>query len=137
MKNIILLTTLLFLVISCNKDYETINIDSDILVSTEKLDNTILLTAETERNYATLGHQITFCDKVKKKEVYIEFKKVKVPEVGLTALGPATSSINLGSIENGEYAVTFELNGKKTKGKLIIGNSAELNIDSGSNVKLH
>jgi len=112
-----------------------IKIDSDILVSITKVDNDILISAQTERDYSTLGHQIAFCEKVKKKEIYIEFKKVKVPAAGLTALGPATCNIDLGNIENGEYSVTFKLNKKKTKGKLIVGTSTQLYIDSGGNVK--
>lgn len=135
MKNLILLCTLFSLIISCNKDYEKVNIDSDILISTEKTDKDILLNAETERYFATLGHQITYCYKLKKKEIRIEFKKVIVPAAGLTALGPATCSINLGDLENGEYDITFEHKKNKTKGKLIVGTTAELNIDSGGNVK--
>src|SRR5699024_9752374 len=96
MRKLVLLSTLFLLLISCNKDFEMIKIDSDILVSITKVDNDILISAQTERDYSTLGHQIAFCEKVKKKEIYIEFKKVKVPAAGLTALGPATCNIDLG-----------------------------------------
>ena len=110
-------------------------IDSDILVSAQKSGAEILLGAETKRIYPTLGHQITFRDIEKEKEVYIKFEKIKVPEKGLTALGPATCSINLGKLQNGEYDIVFELNKKKIKGKLIVGETTELNIYQEGNVK--
>lgn len=135
MKILVLLGTLFLLFISCHKDNDMDVIDSNILVSAEKSGTEILLNAETKRIYPTLGHQITFRDEVKKKDVYIKFEKIKVPKIGLTALGPATCSIRLGELENGEYDVVFELNKKKTKGKLIIGEITELNIYQEGNVK--
>jgi hypothetical protein len=48
---------------------------------------------------------------------------------------PAKCRINLSTLTAGEYKVTFELNKKKTKGKLKVGTSTELTIESGGNVK--
>lgn len=135
MKYLHLLSLFFFLIVSCKKDYEIVAINSDVLVSTEKVHSEVLLNAETEMLYGTLGHQITFCNKIKNKEIYIKFKKVLVPALGATALGPASCSINLGDLDFGEYAVTFELNKKKTSAKLIVGNTVELSFDSVANVK--
>ncbi len=135
MKSILYLAVLFFLISSCNKDYEMQNIDTDLLVSAGVENEKVGLGIESERMYPTPGHEITYCDKVRKNEIYIKFKKIHAPAVGLTVLAPATCSIDLGELENGEYKITFELNKKKTNGKLIVGSNVELTIDSGSNVK--
>lgn len=135
MKNLVFLFVLFFLFGSCKKDYKVEKIDSDVLVSANQTSEGIIIHAETEKIYSCIGHQITYCEKVRKNEIFIEFKKVKIQEVCLMALGPATSRINLSDLANGEYNVTFELNKKKTKGKLKIGTTTELIIDSGGNVK--
>jgi hypothetical protein len=57
--------------------------------------------------------------------------------MGTTSFGPAKCTIGIGKLANGEYPVTFVLNKKKTKGKLVVGTSATLTIDAGSNVKLN
>lgn len=135
MNNLIFLFVVFFLFSSCNKDLNEVNIDSDILISTEKNDQNVLLNASTEKHYPTLGYQIRYREQVKDKEIKIEFIEVIAPEVGLTALGPARCSINLGDLEHGAYDITFELNQVETKGKLIVGTTAELTIESGGNVK--
>ena len=136
MKTILYLSVLFFLFSSCNKDFESQNIDSDLFVSAGIVDNNVRLGVQSEKWYPTAGHQITYSDKVRKNEINIKFKKINVPAVGLTILDPATCSIDLGKLEDGEYRITFELNEKKTNGKLIIGSTVELTLDSGSNVKL-
>jgi len=135
MKSILYLAALFFLISSCNKDYEVQNIDSDLLVSAGIVNDKVGFDVESERLYPTTGHGITYCDKVRKNEIYVKFKKINAPAVGLTVLAPATCSIDLGILENGEYKITFELNKKKTNGKLIVGSTGELTIDAGSNVK--
>lgn len=135
MKSILYLAVCFFLIASCNKDYEVQNIDTDLLVSAGVVNDKIGLGVESERMYPTPGHEITYCEKVRKKEIYVKFKKINSPAGGLTVLAPATCSIDLGELENGEYKITFELNKKKTYGKLIVGSNVELTLDSGSNVK--
>ena len=135
MKTILYLSVLFFLFSSCNKDFESQNIDSDLFVSAGIVDNNVRLGVQSERMYPTPGYQITYSDKVRKNEIYIKFKKINAPELGLTVLAPATCSIDLGKLEDGEYRITFELNEKKTNGKLIIGSAVGLTLDSGSNVK--
>lgn len=135
MKSILYLAALFFLISACNKDYEVQNIHSDLLVSAGVVNDKVGFGIESERMYPTPGHEITYCDKVRKNEIYVKFKKINAPAGGLTVLAPATCSIDLGQLENGEYKITFELNKKKTNGKLIVGSTVELTIDSGSNVK--
>jgi len=135
MKRILFLAALFFLISSCKKDYEVQNIDTDLLVSAGVENEKVGLGIESERMYPTPGHEITYCDKGSKNEIYIKFKKINAPAGGSTVLAPASCSIDLGELENGEYKITFELNKKKTNGKLIVGTNVELTIDSGSNVK--
>ena len=137
MKSLFLLAMLFFIIISCSKDYETISIDSDIIVSAEKVGDAVVLNAETEKYYATLGHKITFNKKVKNNEIYVKFREVKVPNVGLTTLGPALCSINLDALKNGKYPIIFDHDNIETKGKLTVGASLELSIEPGSNVRAH
>lgn len=127
--------SLLFIIGSCKKDYELEKIDSDILVGGGNTDSGVIIHGETERVYSCLSHQIIYCEKTRKHEIYIHFKKVKIPDMCLTALGPAECTIELGNLEAGEYNITFELNDKKTKGKLKVGTTTELTLDSGGNVK--
>lgn len=135
MKKVIFLLSLLFIVGSCKKDYELEKIDSDILVEIGKNDSGVIIHGETERVYSCFDHQIIYCEKTRKDEIYVQFKKVKIPNMCLTALGPAGCTIELGNLDDGEYSVTFELNNKKTKGKLKVGATTELTLDSGGNVK--
>jgi hypothetical protein len=90
---------------------------------------------ETEREYSCSNFEIINCEKTRNNEIYIHFKKVKVSDLCLTSLGPAKCTIDLGKLSDGEYSVTFELNNKKTKGKLKVGSTLELTIDTGGNVK--
>lgn len=136
MKSILYLAVLILLISSCNKDYEVQSIDTDLLVSAGLENEKIGLGIESERMYPTSGHEITYSDKIRKNEIYIKFKNINAPAGGLTVLAPATCSIDLGELEKGEYKITFELNKKKTNGKLIVGSNAELTIESDSNVKL-
>lgn len=135
MKKIIFLLTLVFIIGSCKKDYQLEDIDSDILVSAINQDSEIEIKGETEREYNCSNYAITNCYKTRKNEIYIHFKKVQVSDMCLTSLGPAKCTIGMGKLANGEYPITFELNNKKTKGKLKVGTTTELILDSGGNVK--
>ena len=135
MKKLIFLFGLLFLFGSCKKDYQYEKIDSDILVKAESQDSRISIRCETEREYSCSNFGITYCAKARNNEIVVHFKKVKVSDLCLTSFGPAKCIIDLGQLPDGEYSVTFELNNKKTKGKLKVKSTIELTIDSGGNVK--
>jgi hypothetical protein len=135
MKKLTLLFGLLFLFGSCKKDYQYEKIDSDILVLAESQDSVITFRCETEREYSCSNFEIINAVKTKNNEITVHFKKIKVSDLCLTSLGPAKYTIDLGKLSNGEYSLTFELNNKKTKGKLNVGSTLELTIDAGGNVK--
>ena len=135
MKSILYLAVLFILICSCKKDYEVQDIDTDLLVSVSSANDKVSFDVESERRFSTSGYTITYSHKVQSNEICVKFKKINVPTEGLTVLTPAKCSIDLGELENAEYKVTFELNKKKTNGKLIVGSTVELTIDSGGNVK--
>lgn len=135
MKKLIFLFGLLFLFGSCKKDYQYEKIDSDILVLAENQDSEISIQCETERKYSCSNFEIINCKKTRNNEIYVHFKKVKVYALCLTSLGPAKCTLDLGKLSDGEYSVTFELNNKKTIGKLKVGPTIELTIEAGGNVK--
>jgi hypothetical protein len=135
MKKNIFLLTFLFFVLSCKKNEDLEKIDSDILVELGNDDSGIILFAQSERIYTCSNYQLVVCHKMRKDEIYVGFENVKSPEVCLTSLGPAACVIELGKLEAGDYTVTFELNRKKTKGRLKVGASAELDLDAGGNVR--
>lgn len=137
MKSILYLAVVFFLIVSFNKA-EAQNIDPysiNLIVSAGVVNDKIVLGAKSEGMYSTTGYEITYCAEVSKNEVYIKFGNVNAPAAGSTVFAPATCYIDLGKLEYGEYKITFEHNKKKTNGKLIVGSTIELTIDSGSNIK--
>lgn len=137
MKKIIFLFTLAFLVSSAKQNSQTEEIRSDILVSVINLEAGIELRCKTEQGFSCSNYSIDFDIKTQNNEIFIQFNKLNIPDMGTTSFGPAKCTIGIGKLANGEYPVTFVLNKKKTKGKLIIGSDVELTLDSGSNVKLN
>lgn len=136
MKTLIFLSMLLFVFGSCKKEFEEIAIDSDIGVAVELTDAGVIIHGVTDKVYGCLGYKIIHIEKVFKNSVQIRFQKVEVPNVCLTAMGPAECRINLGKLSPGEYTVVFKLNFSETKGKLILGDeTAELILESGGTVK--
>jgi len=137
MKKIFSVVALLFLFNACGKDFEVQNIDSDLIVAAELASNQVVINAQSEKIYPSGGYQITYNDKVRKNEICIDFKKMQVPEAGFAVFYPATCSIDLGKLEEGEYQIKFKLNKQETNGKLVIGATADLTLDAGGNVKLN
>jgi hypothetical protein len=135
MKNLIFHLAIVFLAGSCKKDHNLEKIDSDILVSASMTENSISITCQTERIYPCLGYQITYCDKMRNNEIFVEFKKVQLSGICLAMPAPASCTVDLGALKAGEYNLVFKLNDQKTEGKLIIGSTVELALDSGGNVK--
>lgn len=137
MKKIIFLFTLTFLISSAKQNSQSEEIRSDILVSVINLDEGIELRCKTEQSFSCSNYSIDFDVKTQNNEIFIQFNKLNIPDMGTTSFGPAKCTIGIGKLANGEYPVTFVLNKKKTKGKLVVGTSATLTIDAVSNVKLN
>ncbi|HRO76879.1 MAG TPA: hypothetical protein PLP27_12115 [Crocinitomicaceae bacterium] len=135
MKKILLVTSILFLINSCNKAYKLENIDSDLLAYVNSETENPTLIVITEKTYPSSGYQITHYKRISKKEIYVKFKKISVPSAGLAVITPAMFVFDLKKLSNEEYDVVFELDKKKTKGKITIGTSVELTLESGSNIK--
>lgn len=135
MKKFVVIFILLFTATSCKKDYQLENIDSDIWVSVVANGSDIIINAKTGREYTCNNFGIKYCLRTNKDRIYVGFKKIQVPDFCLTSLGPATCNIAIPELKNGEYPITFELNNRETKGTLLIGNTVELILNAGGNVK--
>ena len=99
-------------------------IDSNIKIELRELlspsKRELYLYAVTEKIYPCMNYPLSFDQHFEKNRVSIAFTEVIEVNFCLTALGPATASINLGHLRDGVY--DFELNNGALKniGKLII-----------------
>lgn len=118
--------TMLFLVIlfGCQKDYTVEPIDSDIEIylweTLGTSNRTLHFNCATERIYGCYNYTISTKYKETSDNIKIDFNGVIIPEFCLTALGPAKSTVDLGSLSTGTYNLNIEVEGKKSKGKLIV-----------------
>jgi hypothetical protein len=135
MKTIVGFISLLFMFSSCKKEYTLEKIDSTILVSAEVKDSEIFIKSETEKLY-NFAYSITYALKIKKNEIHIHYKKVKIGDLALTVVQAAKVTINLGSLKKDSYNVFFKLNNKKMKGTLTVGDSTTLKMITSGNVRL-
>lgn len=135
MKTIVGFISLLLMLSSCKKEYTLEKIDSTILVSSEVKGDEIFIKSETEKLY-NFAYSITYALKIKKNEIHIHYKKVKIGDLALTVVQPAKVTNNLGSLAVGNYTVYFKLNNTKTKGLLTVSNTTTLTLNSTQNVQL-
>lgn len=134
MKSIILTLLLSLICFSCKKN-NTLNIDTDIIVSVLQEDYKIGIIGKTQALYPKSGYRILFSESRISNHITIKFKKLLVSKIGLDSFFPATCGINLGTLKKQTYNITFELNGQKNTGQLIVGDSSVLVLNSDGNVR--
>lgn len=111
-------------------------ITSDVLVSVAKHDGQVDLVLTTKDSYSCSNYTIRYRLKQRKGKMTLLLKDAVAPDVCLTAIGPASSSISLGDLENGTHPIRFTLNGQETTGVLSVSDgSVSLELEDG-NVKL-
>jgi hypothetical protein len=71
---------------------------------------TLTFTCSTEKIYPCCNYSITNNFFVSGRSISVYFTGISKPEICLTALGPATAAINLGSLEGGTYALSIAVN---------------------------
>jgi len=122
MKYIIII--LVFFIVSCNKDSSNEKITSDINIEMrEKIDSTsrtFQFICKTQEEYPCCNYQIGNSFIKNSDRVEINFDGIIKPEVCLTAIGPATTTLDFGAISNGTYDLEINTEGKKSTGQLII-----------------
>jgi len=102
-------------------------IDSKITIETRELldvdSRRLTFSCATERVYPCVNYPLLTDRQDDENSFQLTFKSVGITDICLTALGPATASVELGAIAEGEYA--FELNNadQKNKGTLKITES--------------
>lgn len=96
----------------------------------------LTLNCRTERIYPCCNYGIDY-SMVKGAKIFkVRFSKIVMPQICLTALGPAGCSINLGSLADGQYSLELEVNGKTEIAQLVISeNTYQVNHQPGLNFK--
>lgn len=134
MKLIILTLLLSLICFSCKKN-NTQSIDTDIIVSVLQEDNKIGVLGKTQALYPKSGYRILFSERKISNHITIKFNKLLVSKIGFDSFFPATCGINLGNLKKQTYNITFELNGQKNTGQLIVGDRSMLVLNSDGNVR--
>ncbi len=99
-------------------------IDSKILINLrEELSpqgRNLMLDCQTEKIYPCFNFGI-MNNVVQKSNLFkIKFLGIFVPEICLTALGPARCYINLGQLNDGNYSLSLEVNGQVISAQLTV-----------------
>jgi hypothetical protein len=111
--------------VSDNTSYS--NIDSRINIKlAEELSTDskkVILYCRTEKIYGCINYGIDYSVFRTASNFRIKFNSIIISEICATALGPATSRINLGELNKGNYSLTLEVNGKTESAVLTVTDS--------------
>ena len=146
-KGILFLTVLLSFLFSFNNCDDAVSdnstytsIDSQIIIqlreelSTTKKD--LYFDCSTTRIYGCINYGIDYSVFKTANNIRIKFTNIVVSQICLTALGPATNRINLGELNEGNYNLNLEVNGKTETAQLIVkDDSYKINFLPGFNFK--
>jgi hypothetical protein len=115
---------ILVILLGCQKDYSIESIDSDIEIKLwETLDSTnrkLQLYCSTQRIYNCSNYGIKNKFSKSSGNIDINFTGILLPDMCLTAFGPARTIIDLGALSNGTYNLNIKVERKKSVGQLII-----------------
>ncbi len=111
-----------FVIFGCDKEDEgTVTaIDSIIEISANETSPSgeIVLDCRTKKQYNCSNYKIVSTKRTGQNSIEISFIAVELGNLCATALGPATTKINLGVLPIGEYNLTFEVMGEQNNGLL-------------------
>ena len=124
-KSILLFFVFTFSFLGCEKISGNFGvIDSDILfVMAETLDGgprSLQLHCRTEKVYSCSNYGIARSVKKHSQTIGIKFTHVILHDFCLTALGPATTTIDLGSLDNRLYALEISVGNDRSLGHLTV-----------------
>ena len=105
----------------CSKATEKVSkIDSQIVITIKESSSQILqLDFSTTKIYGCCNYSIDLSWKKSSNIIDITFRGVIETDWCLTAMGPATTTIELGTLSNGTYLLNFYVGGLKHSGELI------------------
>ncbi len=125
MKRLTYLIILLFVILwGCKKDYSMDTIDSDIEIKMwETMDSTkrtLQFNCATEKVYNCSNFGISKTVRKTSDNIDIDFNGILLYDMCLTALGPARTTLDLGTLSNGTYDLNIDVERKKSDGQLIV-----------------
>lgn len=124
MKLLVKISVVLLMVSGCIKINDTRPINSDIEIRMIEILNetgrTLELYCSTTEEYPCINFLIDRSFSVKSGNISIRFKNVIDPGICATAIGPATTTIDLGSLKPGVYNLTIDVVDKRSSGNLIV-----------------
>jgi len=117
-------TILILLLCSCKKDAHIEVIDSDIKIkmqeTVDSTKRTLQFYCSTEKGYGCSNFGISKIVNQSAYNIDINFEAILINTFCLTSIGPATTTIDLGTLSNGTYNLDIKVGGKKNKGQLIV-----------------
>lgn len=122
----------------CNNTFETKTvIDSEIVITMmESSSQALQMYFSTTKSYSCCNYPIDLSWKKSSNTIDIVFKGVIKADLCLTAIGPATASIDLGVLNNGTYQLNFYNEQVKQSGKLIVSSEGyKTNFADNSNFR--
>lgn len=116
----------IFSLVACNTQGVETNkpIESKILITpSENLgptQRTFEFRCRTETIYGCINFMISYRTTISAQSIIMDFLAITQPQICLTALGPATATINLGSLSPGTYSLLISVNGEIIPAQLVV-----------------
>lgn len=134
MRLITFTTVFLLLLCGCKKDTLVDKIDSDIKIkmweTVDSTSRTLQFYCSTEKEYGCSNFGISKTFNKSSHNIDIDFNGILLSDFCLTSIGPATTTIDLGTLSNGIYNLNIKVERKKSEGKLIVtSNYYEITLD--------
>lgn len=124
MKRLTHTTILLLLLCGCRKDASVDKIDSNIKIkmweTVDSTKRTLQFYCSTEKEYGCTNYGIIKTFSKSSDNIDIDFNGILIYDLCLTAIGPATTTIDLGTLSNGTYNLDIKVERKKSCGQLIV-----------------
>jgi hypothetical protein len=124
MRRLTHITIFLLLLCGCKKDASVDKIDSDIKIkmweTVDSTKRTLLFYCSTEREYGCSNYGISKTFNKSSDNIDIDFNGILVYDLCLTSIGPATTTIDLGTLSSGTYNLDIKVERKKSEGQLIV-----------------
>lgn len=125
MKKASVLLCLLTLLLSCERatKYEYQVVDSDIVIKmSEDLGNptrTFEFGLQTDKAYPCINYSLIINSEETTDKIIIDILGIYTPTICLTAIGPASSTIQIANIQNKSYDIQFKIGSNISTGRLI------------------
>lgn len=118
----------------CRKDVMINAIDSNInikmLETVDSTKRTLKLYCSTEKEYNCSNFGIINTINQPSNKIEIDFNGITVPDFCLTSLGPARTTIDIGTLSNGTYDLDIKVENEKSAGQLIVTSEYyKINLD--------